>query len=79
MSDQDIERIEPYHRRYLDAVKNLSDASKEANDKWCWIMNKKAIERDIEENDQKEFLERCKFHQLVMFFNVTSQANNYFR
>ena len=45
----------------MESIKNLSEASKIANDKWCWIMNKKAIEKDIEENDQKEFLEKCEF------------------
>ena len=58
--DHEIEKIKPYQSRYLESIKNLSDASKIANDKWCWIMNKKAIEVDIEENDQKEFLEKCK-------------------
>ena len=61
--DHEIEKIKPYQSRYLESIKNLSEASKIANDKWCWIMNKKAIEVDIEENDQKEFLEKCKLNQ----------------
>ena len=59
--DHEIENIKPYNQRYMESIKNLSEASKIANDKWCWIMNKKAIEKDIEENDQKEFLEKCEF------------------
>jgi len=58
--DREIEKIKPYNQRYMESIKNLSEASKVANDKWCWIMNKKAIEKDIEENDQKEFLEKYR-------------------